>query len=319
MEAKAAVQRPLASSAKEDFVTLNVEEFLKTRPAVKNVQRSKRIPATLADLDEWETNNSPYKLPSDLKNFFLLSDGLCIQWTAAHKQDNHPVGCIQVNPLHKLKQISLTKFTIAAQDSVEIESSDEEDDEGSSKDRTDQDSKALAAFDIDATCRGGRIALLYQNGDTQKPQVWFQALSCKWYFVAENFTNYFRLLVLHLGLPYWYYAYTDIGLDPITQQWLRLLLPQRLEIDRGGMKALLQQQKNKEEETGDGKRASAASTSAALQQSYDFDDNSTSTGKGGWKMPRAVVKISLKKIDKYARQLKAKQRKPRVSRRGDDT
>jgi len=41
-------------------------------------------------------------------------------------------------------------------------------------------------------------------------QVWFQDLGRKWFFVSKCFIDYFRLLVMHLGLPNWHYAFTEV-------------------------------------------------------------------------------------------------------------
>eukprot|EP00961_Rhodomonas_salina_P060682 814668-Rhodomonas_salina.1 len=49
-------------------------------------------------------------------------------------------------------------------------------------------------------------------------QVWFQDLGRQWHFVAGSFTDYFRLLIMHLGLPNWHYAFSDVGLDITTKQ-----------------------------------------------------------------------------------------------------
>mmetsp|Transcript_22225 Transcript_22225/g.24699 ORF Transcript_22225/g.24699 Transcript_22225/m.24699 type:complete len:112 (-) Transcript_22225:22-357(-) len=38
-------------------------------------------------------------------------------------------------------------------------------------------------------------------------------------------------MIIHLGLPHWQYAFTEVGLDPQTLQWFRFLSPDRLEID----------------------------------------------------------------------------------------
>lgn len=66
---------------------------------------------------------------------------------------------------------------------------------------------------------------------SSKPQIWFQDLSCHWFFVANCFTDYFRLMIMHLGIPGWQYAFTKVGLDPQTLQWFRFLAPERLAID----------------------------------------------------------------------------------------
>ena len=36
---------------------------------------------------------------------------------------------------------------------------------------------------------------------------------------------------MHLGLPHWQYAFTQVGLDPQSLQWFRFLSPERLAID----------------------------------------------------------------------------------------
>jgi hypothetical protein len=62
----------------------------------------------------------------------------------------------------------------------------------------------IFAFEIDSKCKGGRLALVYMEGgkDPQsKPQIWFQDLSCSWFFIANSFTDYFRLMIVHLGIP----------------------------------------------------------------------------------------------------------------------
>merc|ERR1712224_64879 len=72
------------------------------------------------------------------------------------------------------------------------------------------------AFDLDAECCNGRVALLYQTS-ISRPQVWFQDLSCDWHFIANTFTDYFRLMAMHLGIPHWQYAFTEVGLDPVAR------------------------------------------------------------------------------------------------------
>jgi len=38
-------------------------------------------------------------------------------------------------------------------------------------------------------------------------------------------------MIMHLGLPHWQYAFTQVGLDPQSLQWFRFLSPERLAID----------------------------------------------------------------------------------------
>ena len=90
--------------------------------------------------------------------------------------------------------------------------------------------KDIYAYEIDSEVKDGRLAIIYR-GTTNKPQIWFQDLSCHWFFIANSFTDYFRLMIMHLGIPGWQYAFTKVGLDPQTLQWFRFLTPERLAID----------------------------------------------------------------------------------------
>lgn len=55
--------------------------------------------------------------------------------------------------------------------------------------------------------KNGRLALIFKSASS-KPQIWFQDLSCQWFFIANTFTDYFRLMIMHLGIPNWHYAFT---------------------------------------------------------------------------------------------------------------
>jgi hypothetical protein len=49
--------------------------------------------------------------------------------------------------------------------------------------------------------------------------------------LASTFTDYYRLLLLHCGLPYWYYKYTDIGIPPYILHWYYTIAPSLLNSD----------------------------------------------------------------------------------------
>ena len=51
---------------------------------------------------------------------------------------------------------------------------------------------------------GGSVALMYTTDDAA-PEVWFRDLANQWFFIAKSFTDYFRLMVSHLGVPHWQY------------------------------------------------------------------------------------------------------------------
>lgn len=135
---------------------------------------------------------------------------------------------MHLNRLRDIKAIKEDEFIFSSVGAEYSDSEDESEGEGSKEEESKK--PVIAAFDMDSRVKDGRLALLYKD-TTDKPQVWFQDLSCNWFFIANTFTDYFRLMIMHVGLPHWQYAFTQVGLDPQTLQWFRFLCPERLAID----------------------------------------------------------------------------------------
>ena len=113
---------------------------------------------------------------------------------------------MHLNKLRDIKRIRGEKFKLSAVG---------EEDETSDEEASDDDSTEIGAFEIDSKVKDGRLALFYRDPKA-KPQIWFQDNSCSWFFIANTFTDYFRLMIMHLGIPHWQYAFTQTGLDPAT-------------------------------------------------------------------------------------------------------
>ena len=100
------------------------------------------------------------------------------------------------------------------------------------------DSMRSSAVDTDLPLLGvciesgeeGAVALVYRP-HLHSYQVWFQDLACMWHFAADSFTCYLRLAIMHAGVSHWRYVFTPLGLDPITAQWIQLLVPRRFAAD----------------------------------------------------------------------------------------
>lgn len=150
---------------------------------------------------------------------------MSLTWSIKKGDQIIPLGNMHLNKLRDIKRIKGEEFQFARIGVTEEEQSDE-DDKGE-KAPVDKD---IHAFEIDSETKNGRVALIYR-GNSQKPQVWFQDLSCKWFYVANTFTDYFRLMIMHLGIPNWQYVFTKAGLDQQTLQWFRFFIPERLAID----------------------------------------------------------------------------------------
>ncbi|KAF4524981.1 hypothetical protein B566_EDAN011909 [Ephemera danica] len=98
-------------------------------------------------------------------------------------------------------------------------------------------------FELDP-CQGlGKVCLVYQNPGNisnppkdafqdlgiDQPKVWLLDRCFEWHFIAEDFTTYFRMMLVHKGLPQWQFKFTPIGLTPWAEQMFAMLAPQLLQ------------------------------------------------------------------------------------------
>ena len=59
--------------------------------------------------------------------------------------------------------------------------------------------------------------VLFSGVTTGQPEIWFLDRSPEWWYLASSFTDYFRMMIVHLGLPLWQYLFTATGLSPETK------------------------------------------------------------------------------------------------------
>ena len=153
----------------------------------------------------------------------ILSINRC-QWKIKHQDEEFMLGCLQLNPLKEVTRVPFCNVDMDGQNHLESD----EDSDAEMCDKMDgvkknTEKNVPIAFELDSTCATGHVALYYPPSNYMEPQVWFQDLSGVWHFMANTFTDYFRLMIMHLGLPNWQYAFTDVGLDPVSQQVFKQL------------------------------------------------------------------------------------------------
>lgn len=56
--------------------------------------------------------------------------------------------------------------------------------------------------------------LLAVSALAKDTEIWFLDRALYWHFLTDTFTAYYRLLLTHLGLPQWQYAFTNYGISP---------------------------------------------------------------------------------------------------------
>jgi tubulin polyglutamylase complex subunit 2 len=209
----------------------SVISFLENHPGVAEVQFNERHGVNESAIQAWEEQNHPFVLPDDMKSFLLISDGMLLQWKIKMNQMVKPLGQMHFNSLKDINRFAMASYSLRRL----------------GEDRIDTGSEEITVFDLDKKVLNGRLGLVY-IGSNLKPQVFFQDLSGDWFFIANSFTDYFRLMVMHLGLPNWHYAFTEVGLDTTSQQWFRFLSPERLAIDMKSRKKQVKKAKRPKKE-----------------------------------------------------------------------
>ena len=184
---------------------------------VCNIVREDRPATTPEAIEAWQKRFHPASLPLDVKSFLKSSDGLKVTWQVQHGGgDLLPLGAMRINALAEMTPVPPEALL---------------------NERGERCAELPAplpggtqAFDLDAQCSYGRVCLISTGGrgEHSAAQVWFQDLGCTWCFLANSFTDYVKLMLAHLGLPHWQYAFTESGIDPVAKHWFRFLAPERL-------------------------------------------------------------------------------------------
>eukprot|EP00238_Polyblepharides_amylifera_P014315 CAMPEP_0196586754 /NCGR_PEP_ID=MMETSP1081-20130531/55428_1 /TAXON_ID=36882 /ORGANISM="Pyramimonas amylifera, Strain CCMP720" /LENGTH=293 /DNA_ID=CAMNT_0041908733 /DNA_START=140 /DNA_END=1018 /DNA_ORIENTATION=- len=218
-----------------DKYTLAVISLLENHQAVYNVDFKPQPPCNLTDIVAWQSRSSPQKLPLDIEAFFYVSNGFDLKWNGMLRGVSFPVGNLHINSIREMVSVPFDHWPEDDLNDTLVVGNGRK--KTSNKQKKDGAAKmapsvftAKAAFDLDSTCTCGRVCLLYVDGD-DAPSVWLQDLACSWSFIASSFSEYFRLMLTHQGVPNWQAAFTPMGLDSDAREWLRFLTPGPLPID----------------------------------------------------------------------------------------
>lgn len=214
-------------------LTINVVKYLDNKNGVSQVKNETKCPAEKPAVLMWEQKNS-LLLPDDLKSFYLTSNGFHLTWSVQieGRDSTVPVGRMHINPVASLSRLENgTREGTHVQPSLWDLDLSEELNNGR-KLPSFCDSRI---FELDA-CEGiGKVCLVFNEvGNDFVMSIWFLDRSLHWHFLCDTFLAYYRLMLMHLGLPQWQFAFTDIGLPQQSKQWFNMYAPIRLEVDEEG-------------------------------------------------------------------------------------
>ena len=229
-------------------LSFHLFSYLRGLPGFQDLKIDTRPEVTPDEAEQWHTANAPFVLPQDLMAFLQISDGLSVRWKAESLQTEIIVGSFDLNCLNRIEHIdeveTLAQQRPSSSSTTASESAFLVPNPAENKTLLDADLESfprpekVAAFILERNLKVGDVALVYElkpDGKTpysgRDPTIWFRDKSKSWHYVAANFTCYYRLLVVHLGILGWQYAFTPQGLDPLSVQWMRLYCPERLMLD----------------------------------------------------------------------------------------
>lgn len=155
--------------------------------------------------------------PDDLKHFYYITNGLSVKWFATFCENPTLVGHFCLTSLQDVQRLSITDLPsqCRAADKHRL-------------DLTKIAHKELVGFSLEASPKYGTVALVYLE---EKPQIWFRDIRGSWSFLAKTFTNYYRMMIAHLGIISWQAIFSDTGVDPMQKPWLYLFIPDRMLLD----------------------------------------------------------------------------------------
>ncbi|XP_053954462.1 tubulin polyglutamylase complex subunit 2 [Anastrepha ludens] len=85
-------------------------------------------------------------------------------------------------------------------------------------------------FELNSVNNVAKVCMLYESSNFNNPKFYLYELNAKkWIFLSDTFSEYLRMAIAHLGLPYWELCFSNIGLPSWTEQLFMLLAPHLLE------------------------------------------------------------------------------------------
>ncbi|XP_011177504.1 tubulin polyglutamylase complex subunit 2 [Zeugodacus cucurbitae] len=251
-------KKPTPEDIFYDHLTLGLMGTLAKLPRVCNVNCEQRKPCEKTQIINWEQRNTIY-LPEDMKKFYMSTDGFLLQWSYQYApKDLRRVGFIHIPHLHQItllrdniellmntssttpseKTLAAGNETRVIDDGTEISGS-----VGANASvptlvtRKDRWSNTLPnitpktkIFEINNVNDVAKVCMLYEANCPTNPKFYLYELNAmKWIFLSDTFSEYFRMAIAHLGLPYWELCFSNIGLPSWAEQLFMLLAPHLLE------------------------------------------------------------------------------------------
>ncbi|XP_078407463.1 tubulin polyglutamylase complex subunit 2 isoform X2 [Cetorhinus maximus] len=169
-------------------------------------------------------------LPEDLRNFYQMTDGFLMTWSIKFDGNNMQLGTMVINSISTLCRLGTSSIyslpNAPTLDDLENDTDDEGKEEPLEKPHFNSQCRI---FELDCCNGNGKVCLVYKNIQSgvvsSHAEIWFLDRALYWHFLTDTFTAYYRLMLVHLGLPQWQYALTKYGISPQAKQWFNMYKP----------------------------------------------------------------------------------------------
>jgi tubulin polyglutamylase complex subunit 2 len=221
-----------------DKVSLGIISYLETLDECHEIQFQCVKEASNYDITLWEKKNAPLKLPNDLKKFYsTVFNGFTLQWNIEEGNSSvMTVGEMRINALEEIKIQLYDVFFVQSYLPPDIVA---------------PSMSNCTLYSLDTNCSSGTVVLLYRyrhpasassdavvltdsspSSSLNSPEIWLLTATCQLIYICSSFTQYFRLMVSHLGIYQWQLAFSDDGFSEVTEQFMHLFCKERLVIDK---------------------------------------------------------------------------------------
>ncbi|XP_014260972.1 tubulin polyglutamylase complex subunit 2-like [Cimex lectularius] len=183
-------------------ITLGLPSALKKVSGVHKVEIQRKKGCTEDEVLSWEMRND-CRLPEDLRNFYKSTDGFYLTWGYKMTSDVIPIGKLAINRLSCLNKL-YNESLLALSPVVP-------------HDHPRFDRLTDKIFALDYTRDGCYPCLVYM-GHKDEYSIWLLDRSLEWHFLSSTFNKYFRVMLIHQGLPQWQLMLTPVGMAPWAEQ-----------------------------------------------------------------------------------------------------
>lgn len=202
-------------------LTLGLIRVLGNIPRITSINYDKRNPAERNSVNAWESRHN-VNLPVDMKSFYLCTDGFCLFWSYEYSaNDIKRVGKIHIPHLIQITLVRENLESIMPGNQVQTKTSTT----SAASDAIPQLNLSTKSkiFELSTILDVAKVVMLYETPESC-PRIYLLELeTLKLQFLADTFSEYLRMAIAHLGLPFWELCFSSCcPLPSWTQVWLDL-------------------------------------------------------------------------------------------------